>query len=101
VAADAVINRPTRTGRHSGHQGAIEDSEVVSVLRSRVISSVELALQPDRDAGNVSAGEGSEDQVGRRVGEGVPVKAFLDTVPSLSELDRVKVHPTAGTAGHL
>ncbi len=80
---------------------AIEDAEVVQVLRSRVVSSVKLALQPDRDAGHIPAGDAPHNQVGRRVSERGTVEALLDAVTIAIEPDRVKVNPPAGTTGHL
>lgn len=80
---------------------AIEDAEVVQVLRSRVVPSVKLALQPDRDAGHIPAGDAPHNQLGRRVSERGTVEALLDTVTIAIEPDRVKVNPPAGTTGHL
>jgi len=73
----------------------------VQVLRSRVVSSVELALQPDRDAGHIPGGDAPHNQVGRRVSERGTVEALLDAVTIAIEPDRVKVNPPAGTTGHL
>ncbi len=67
---------------------------------ARVVSSVKLALQPDRDVGHIPGGDAPNDQVppGKRTWHR---RGLLDAVTIAVEPDRVKVNPPAGTTGHL
>lgn len=54
---------------------ALEPADVVKVLPARVVPSVKLALQPERDAGHWSFADDSHDHVGCRIGERDTVEA--------------------------